>query len=270
MTRGSGWLMMALASCGGAAQSASAPAHESAPASIVDITEPTPASAEPPVEAVPVVATTPAPIDDCVAELRAGNWATATEDERERYRRALDAERVSDLKTARLEYFELVKQSPRSGLVPLAYLAFGEMFSVEAEGDPSKRPVALAALREVLKYPPPANTAYAYAALRAARVQNGDTEALADFVRALDATKQHPAAPCAESVARAARDGMVQTYARAGRPDRAAPFFRAKAPDHEAPMLRALFDAYRDKGDATAACALAKASLPDQVKTACP
>ena len=46
--------------------------------------------------------------------------------------------RRSDLDNARKVYFELIQKAPKSPYIPNAYLAFGELFFNEAQGDPSK------------------------------------------------------------------------------------------------------------------------------------
>ena len=73
------------------------------------------------------------------------------------YYLAYEYEQANDLKNARSVYYELIKQAPQSKYIPNAYLAFGELFFNEAQGDPSKWDTAEKAYIEVTKYPAPAN-----------------------------------------------------------------------------------------------------------------
>ena len=79
------------------------------------------------------------------------------------YYLAYEYEQASDLKNARKVYFELIQKAPKSQYIPNAYLAFGELFFNEAQGDPSKWDLAAAAYKEVIKYPPPNNKVFGYA-----------------------------------------------------------------------------------------------------------
>jgi TolA-binding protein len=69
------------------------------------------------------------------------------------YYLGLELELSGDFAKARRSYYQLIQSSPSSKLIPLAYFAFGEMFSEEAETDPTKNELALQAYKEVLKYP---------------------------------------------------------------------------------------------------------------------
>ena len=64
------------------------------------------------------------------------------------YYLAYEHEQAGDLKNARTVYYELIQKAPKSSYIPNAYLAFGELFFVEAQGDPSKWDLA-AAYKEV-------------------------------------------------------------------------------------------------------------------------
>ena len=79
------------------------------------------------------------------------------------YYLAYEYEQGGDLKNARAIYFELIQKAPKSQYIPNAYLAFGELFFNEAQGDPSKWELAGSAYKEVIKYPPPNNKVYGYA-----------------------------------------------------------------------------------------------------------
>lgn len=76
------------------------------------------------------------------------------------YYAGLERELSGDKSSARKLYYELIKRTPQSKLVPLAYFAFGELFFAEAVADPAKNDLAEQAYKEVVKYPPPANTIY--------------------------------------------------------------------------------------------------------------
>ena len=94
------------------------------------------------------------------------------------YYAGLEHEMAGDPRSARRSYYELIKTSPQSKLIPLAYFAFGEMFYTEAANDPSKDDLALQAYAEVLKYPPRGNVVYADAQRRVSEVKarkNGGT-----------------------------------------------------------------------------------------------
>jgi hypothetical protein len=69
------------------------------------------------------------------------------------YYLALEAERAGQLDRARKAYLELLQSHPGSRHVPGAYVAFGEMFLVEAASDPSKLPLAEQSYAEAAKYP---------------------------------------------------------------------------------------------------------------------
>jgi tetratricopeptide (TPR) repeat protein len=87
------------------------------------------------------------------------------------YYAGLEHDLAGDPRNARRAYYQLIKSSPQSRLIPLAYFAFGEMFFTEAASDPSKDQLALQAYAEVLKYPPPGNVVYADAQRRVSEVK---------------------------------------------------------------------------------------------------
>jgi TolA-binding protein len=127
------------------------------------------------------------------------------------YYAALEAELVGNWRDARRSYFELIKRVPSSKLIALAYFAFGELFFVEAEQDPSKNDLAEQAYKEVLHYPASTNTVYPDALLRLSQVaeRKGETaKAIAMLARlhrelpnseaakqAASQTSQTPSAP---------------------------------------------------------------------------
>ena len=211
--------------------------------------------------------------EGCTAGLRSASDLGAAGEERVLYDAGLAAERGGDAPTARKTYFELIQKHPTSKLIPLAYLAFGELFSVEAESDPTKWELAKASYREVIKYPPPDNVAYFYALLRLGAADRGDpSQALSDFAKASEVTKLHPSSPCASAIADQAREGMVRAFAEAGAPDKAWAFFRAKLGEREgADAMRSLVRSYRGAGKKNEACAAAKgaSNLPELGKEGC-
>ena len=115
-----------------------------------------------------------------------------------RYFLAYERERGGNPAGARKGYLELIVQSPSSKLVPLAYLAFGEMFFSEGAANPSKWELAKQAYLKVLATPPPGNGAYAYAWYRLAYalVNQGDREGgLHAFDKAVEAATAFPQLP---------------------------------------------------------------------------
>jgi tetratricopeptide (TPR) repeat protein len=115
-----------------------------------------------------------------------------------RYFLAYEREQARDLAGARRAYLDLITQGPSSKYVPLAYLAFGEMFFAEATDDASKWEIAKQAYRKVLDTPPPANEAYAYAWYRLGfvLVNQGDRDgALHALDKAVEAATAFPQLP---------------------------------------------------------------------------
>lgn len=223
--------------------------------------------------APPSSATSRSPADDntlaaCVEGLRRAEDLPVEGDDRTLYDQALAAEKLGDRTAARKGFFMLVQNYPRSRRIPLAYLAFGELFAHEAESDAAKWELAVAAFNEVAKYPPPDNTAYAYALLRLGdtRRERDDQRALGYYLKALQAGQKYPDLPCRDSVSRGARERLVDSYVRVGRPDRAWNFFRASvdAPDARA-MLVELAERYRRAGKSSEVCAIALGAGSDPV-----
>lgn len=195
----------------------------------------------------------------CIRGLRAASAVGGDGQDRALYDAALDAERAGDMTTARKSYFALIQGHPASKLVPLAYLAFGEMFAAEVPNDPTKRDLAKASYREVLKYPPPESSAYAYTWLRLGEIETEGAEQLSSHGKASDAVRAHPGSPCATLIAEQARLGMVRAYVDAGAPDRAWGFFRAKLGDKDGKQaMRELVSVYLQKGRRSEACGAAK------------
>ena len=129
------------------------------------------------------------------------------------YYLGLAYERAGALDHARKTYYELIQKAPKSPKIPLAYLAFGEMFFEEAKADPSRWALAQAAHGEVVKYPPPQNRAACFARLRLGQIfgQTGNRpKALSEYRKAQQCALNHPALPESAEVLRAARAGANQ------------------------------------------------------------
>jgi hypothetical protein len=125
----------------------------------------------------------PLRLASCLNEMRkARGTARNTESERS-YDEGLASEARGDRRAALNQFYEVIIGAPNSPLAPLAYLAFAESFSRDAEDDPRMWKLSRALYEEVTKYPPEVNPAYAYALLRL-----GDSWlALGESARALDA-----------------------------------------------------------------------------------
>src|SRR5262249_16326669 len=102
------------------------------------------------------------------------------------YYLAYEYEQGQDYANPRKAYYELIQKAPQSKYIPNAYLAFGELFFNEAQGDPSKWDLAAASYAEVVKYPPPANKVFGYAHYKLAYVYWNKGE----FAKALDEFKK--------------------------------------------------------------------------------
>ncbi len=155
------------------------------------------------------------------------------------YDLAYEYERVSDLSNARKVYYQLIQKTPNSRFVPLAYLAFGDLFFNEAQGDPAKWPFAEQAYKENLKYPTPDNKAYAYAKYKLAIVherQSQDPQALAQLSDAARAGVELDQPQLVD----AALAEMVPAYARVGMPAKAYSFFKRAAGDKDGAEKRVL------------------------------
>ncbi len=257
-----------LAVSGGGCGNAAPPKPEPPPARVVAV-PPASASEDEPeakLDAGPGRAEPRHDLAGCVLEMRSGASVRSQGEDRSAFERAFSAERAGNLDEARKGYFEVVQNHPSSLLIPLAYLAFGELFAEEAErGDASKWELARAAYQEVLKYPPPDNVAVPYAWLRLGDSRAGDAaQALASYARALEAARQYPALPCAEPIGERARARLIEAFSQAGAPDKAWAFFRAKDGEARArEMLLGLAKLYRQKGDPKSACAALKAAPAD-------
>lgn len=173
------------------------------------------------------------------------------------YYLAYEHEQGGNLKDARSIYFELIQKAPKSPFIPYAYLAFGELFFQEAQGDPAKWDLAAAAYKEVIKYPPPTNKQYGYARYKLGYVfwNKGEyANALNEFKKVIEYGDQFTDVPNATQLAKAARRDMIPVYAVAGAPDKAYNFFKPVSGDKGGEqtktvgMLNDLGMAYLDTG----------------------
>ncbi len=173
------------------------------------------------------------------------------------YYLAYEYEQAKDLTNARKVYFELIQKAPKSPYIPNAYLAFGELFFQEAQGNPNSWPLAEQAYIEVTKYPPPANKVYGYARYKLAYVywNTGDyTKALSEFKKVIEYGDKHAQLPNAKQLQKAARRDLIPVYAISGRPEAAYSFLKPLSGDPDGSeeatfnMLRELGFAYIDTG----------------------
>ncbi len=145
------------------------------------------------------------------------------------YYLAYEYEQANDLKNARAVYYDLIKKAPQSKYIPNAYLAFGELFFNEAQGDPSKWDLAAQAYTEVTKYPPPQNKVYGYAWYKLGYVfwNKGELDkALNAFKKTIDFGVAYPQLPGATKLADSARKDVIPVYALKGDPAQAYNFMR--------------------------------------------
>jgi tetratricopeptide (TPR) repeat protein len=145
------------------------------------------------------------------------------------YYLAYEYEQAQDYNNARKVYYELIQKIPNSKYIPNAYLAFGELFFNEAQGDPAKWDLARDAYKEVIKYPPPNNKVYGYAWYKIAYVfwNKGEfDQALNAFKKTIDYGVQYAQLPNAAKLADSARRDLIPVYALKGDPGAAYNFFK--------------------------------------------
>ena len=150
------------------------------------------------------------------------------------YYLAYEYEQNQDLDNARKVYYELIQKAPKSKYVPNAYLAFGELFFVEAMADPGKWALAAEAYKQVLKYPPPENKVWGYAHYKLGYVawNKGEyPDAIQEFKDVIEYSFKYPELPSAKQLGKAARRDLIPVYAVAGKPDRAYNFFKPLSGD---------------------------------------
>ncbi len=146
------------------------------------------------------------------------------------YYLAYELEQARRLDEARDVYLKLIDRHADSRYVPHAYLAFGELFFDEAQGDPAKWPLARQAYEKVIAYPAPKNALWGYAHYKLGYVRwnlGAYGEAIDHFARVIQFGKQYPQLPNASGLTNAARRDIVPVYALAGDPAKAWRFFTA-------------------------------------------
>ncbi|HTQ05803.1 MAG TPA: hypothetical protein VMI54_18200 [Polyangiaceae bacterium] len=173
------------------------------------------------------------------------------------YYLAYEYEQAQNYDKAREVYLELIDKAPKSPYIPNAYLAFGELFFQEAQGDPSKWDLAAAAYKEVIKYPPPNNKVYGYARYKLGYVHwnKGDyANALNEFKKVIEYGDQFSDLPNAKQLAKAARRDLIPVYAVSGAPEKAFNFLKPISGDKSGEntqtisMMNELGSAYMDTG----------------------
>jgi len=138
------------------------------------------------------------------------------------------------LEEARKVYFELIQNWPQSKYIPNAYLAFGELFFNEAQGDPSKWQTAQQSYSEVIKYPPPENKVWGYAHYKLGYVywNMGDfLKSISEFKKTIEYGMQYASLPNAKELANSARRDIIPVYALGGAPKAAHDFFKPLSGD---------------------------------------
>lgn len=150
------------------------------------------------------------------------------------YYLAYEYEQSNDSAHARQVYLELIKSRPQSKYIPNAYLAFGELFFNEAQGDPSKFDLAAQAYSEVIKFPPQTNKVYGYAWYKLGYVnwnQGNFPGALNAFKKTIDWGTAYRDQPGAAKLADSARHDTIPVYALKGDPSAAYNYFHTISGD---------------------------------------
>jgi len=150
------------------------------------------------------------------------------------YYLAYEYEQANQLDQARKVYFELIQNWPQSKFIPNAYLAFGELFFNEAQGDPSKWQLAEQSYIEVTKYPAPDNKVWGYSHYKLGYVywnQGEFPKALSEFKKTIEYGMQYQQMPNAKELANSARRDIVPVYALAASPRAAHDFFKPLSGD---------------------------------------
>ena len=172
------------------------------------------------------------------------------------YYLAYEYEQANQLDKARKVYFELIQNWAQSKFIPNAYLAFGELFFNEAQGDPSKWSFAEQSYKEVIKYPPPENKVWGYAHYKLGYVSwnKGDFPgAMSEFKKTIEYGTQYAQIPNAAQLAISARRDIIPVYALAGDPKKAFEFLKpisgeASNPEKTYKMMDDLGQNYLDTG----------------------
>jgi TolA-binding protein len=173
------------------------------------------------------------------------------------YYLAYELEQDKQLKKARDVYLSLIDKFPTSKYIPNAYLAFGELYFNEAQGDPSKWPLAKSAYQRVTDYKPPSNKLWGYAQYKLGYVfwnQGAETHAIDQFKKVIDFGMKFPRLPNASGLTSAARRDIVPVYALKGDASKAFGFFQRLSGDRGGrfdktfSMMEELGNSYMDTG----------------------
>ena len=159
------------------------------------------------------------------------------------YQLAFEHEQDGNADLARKAYLELIQKAPKSDYVPNAYLAFGELFFQEAQGDPAKWALAIQAYREVVRYPAPANKVHGYARYKLGYVfwnRGEHAEAMSELKKVIELADKFPTLPNAKGLAGAARRDLVPLYAASGAPEQAFRFFSQVSGDKSGESAKAI------------------------------
>ncbi len=150
------------------------------------------------------------------------------------YYLAYEHELAGDLEGARAAYLELTESHKTSRYVPRAYLAFGEFYFQEAQGDPSKWPFAQSFYKKVLEYDSPEDVLWGYAAYKLGYVywnQNDYAAAIAQFKGVIEFAGKYPNSPNAAGLLVSARRDIIPVFAQKGDSAKAYELFRPLAGD---------------------------------------
>lgn len=165
-------------------------------------------------------------LTSCVEAMRSGDEMPGGADAAT-YADAFADEQEGRLDQARKGYLQIISQFPGSPYVPLAYLAFAELFAVEGEKDPSRREFAYQAFEKVIEYPPERNPSHSYALLRASEVRRASDPAEAlDLGRKAILSSSMPLQRCGPLIRERALAQVIDAYASVGSGAKAVNFFR--------------------------------------------
>ena len=145
------------------------------------------------------------------------------------YYLAYEYEQGQDLDNARKVYYELIQKAPQSKYIPNAYLAFGELFFNEAQGDPRSGtwPRARTKRSSSIRRRTTRSSATRTTSSPTFYWNKGEfPRALDEFKKTIDYGDSYAAIPNAAQLAKAARRDLIPVYALSGRPEAAYNFFQ--------------------------------------------
>lgn len=245
-------LALLATACASGAQDLQRPTDDMAVVSVsAPPASPTSSSMTIPVMVEPAAPERPKDLAKCIAQLREGaaispegRFDAGSRD----YEAALAFERLGQLQDARRTYLKLLQDSPKSAFAPYAYIAFGEMFALDAQTDPTKFEFAKQSYTEALKFSDPsANQLCHYSLSRIHVAMGNDQDALAAQLKVLQAPDT---SLCGKELHAHARRDLVAVYLRIGQPDKAFAFLRrAVGNDRDAvELVTRLAEAYDRAG----------------------